>query len=165
MKISQQIKLGSPAKRTLACDLLFVMQRCTILLWPWTLEFGDGHYSNGYSSTPVTEKLRSKDLLCVWAPSFMIVSKFIIMNYFFTDPVASWSVTWTLSTRILKRGFESRLGHGCLFLVSLCCVVLCRYRHCEELITRSKVLPYVVKLIIKPLGWGLLMILSYIWLR
>jgi hypothetical protein len=43
---------------------------------------------------------------------------------------------WALSARTLDRGFESRLRHGCLSLVFLCCVVLCRYRPCDVLITR-----------------------------
>jgi hypothetical protein len=36
------------------------------------------------------------------------------------------------------RGFESRSRHGCLSLVFLCCVFLCRYRPCDELITRPR---------------------------
>jgi hypothetical protein len=36
------------------------------------------------------------------------------------------------------RGFESRSRHGCLSLVFLCCVVLCRSRPCDGLITRPR---------------------------
>jgi hypothetical protein len=51
------------------------------------------------------------------------------------DPVAAWSEVRNSSARTQDRGFESGSGHGCLSLVSLCCVVLCRQRTCEELIT------------------------------
>jgi hypothetical protein len=30
---------------SLAWDPLFVLQRCTILLWPWSTQFGDGDYN------------------------------------------------------------------------------------------------------------------------
>jgi hypothetical protein len=28
----------------LACAPLFMLQRCTILLWPWSMKFGDGFW-------------------------------------------------------------------------------------------------------------------------
>jgi hypothetical protein len=39
-------------------------------------------------------------------------------------PMAARSEAWVLSARTLDRGFESRLGRGCLSLVFVCCVVL-----------------------------------------
>jgi hypothetical protein len=52
------------------------------------------------------------------------------------DPMATRSDTWDLSACKLDRGFESLLGHGCLSLVFLRCVVLCRFRPCDGLIPR-----------------------------
>jgi hypothetical protein len=52
------------------------------------------------------------------------------------NPVVVRSEAWALSAITLDRGFEIRLGRGYLSLVFLCCVVLCMYRPCEELITR-----------------------------
>lgn len=42
-----------------------------------------------------------------------------------------------LRFRTLDRRFEFRTGHGSTFLVLLCCVVLCKSRPCDELITRQ----------------------------
>jgi hypothetical protein len=45
---------------------------------------------------------------------------------------------------LLGRGFESRWGHGCLSVVFLCCVVLCRYRPLRRAYHSSRgVLAYV----------------------
>jgi hypothetical protein len=45
---------------------------------------------------------------------------------------------FSLTLLSADRVFESRLEHGCLFLVSQCCVVLCTWRPCDELITRQR---------------------------
>jgi hypothetical protein len=52
------------------------------------------------------------------------------------DPVAARSEALAWSARTLDRGIKPRLGHGSLSFVSLRCVVLCRQRPCEELISR-----------------------------
>jgi hypothetical protein len=51
--------------------------------------------------------------------------KIIIMSIV-GDPVAARFVACALRACTVDRGFQSRLRHGCLFLVSLCCVFLCR---------------------------------------
>jgi hypothetical protein len=51
------------------------------------------------------------------------------------DPVAARFEARALTARALDRGLESRLGHVCLSFGSLCLVVLCTYRPCDELIT------------------------------
>jgi hypothetical protein len=52
--------------------------------------------------------------------------------------VAARSEAWALKARTLDRVFEFRLGHGCLSLVFLCVVVLCRSRTCDGLINCPK---------------------------
>jgi hypothetical protein len=42
------------------------------------------------------------------------------------DSVNVRAEAWVWSARTLDLVFESRLGHGCLSLVFLCLVVLCR---------------------------------------
>jgi hypothetical protein len=51
---SYRAALKSPVQRCyaascelswLAWDSLFVLQRCTIFPWPWSMQFGDGYYS------------------------------------------------------------------------------------------------------------------------
>jgi hypothetical protein len=53
----------------------------------------------------------------------IVIAMVIIM--LIADLVAMQSKVWVLSTCTVKYGFESRLGHEYLSLVSLCCVVLC----------------------------------------
>jgi hypothetical protein len=47
------------------------------------------------------------------------------------DPVVGRPQARAFSARTLDRRFEPRLRHGCLSLVSLCCVVLCREEPCD----------------------------------
>jgi hypothetical protein len=61
---------------------------------------------------------------------------FRTLNLYSADPVAIRSKAWLVNARKMYRGFLSRFRHGRLFLVYLCCVVVCVYRPCEGLITR-----------------------------
>jgi hypothetical protein len=51
------------------------------------------------------------------------------------DPVVSRSEARVLTALTLDSSFASHLRHRCLSLVFLCCIIVCRYRPCEELIT------------------------------
>lgn len=60
-----------------------------------------------------------------------------------------WSQARDLSARTLDTGFESRLGHGSLYLV----YVLCRYTPCDELINYPRS-PTICRKFMKERGWG-----------
>jgi hypothetical protein len=50
-------------------------------------------------------------------------------------PVVARSQSLALSAPAPDCGFESCLEHGCMSLVSVCCVVLCKEVFCDVLIT------------------------------
>jgi hypothetical protein len=80
--------------------------------------------------------------------------RYLLCSYICADPVAAVPKVRALSLRALDRGFESRFRHGCLPLVSVCRVVLYRYRARNEPITRPRCPTVCRKLIRKALGWG-----------
>jgi hypothetical protein len=62
-------------------------------------------------------------------PTHLLTYPFEFLN---SVTVAAQSEAWVLSGRRRDRGFEPRLGQGCLSLVPLFCVVLCRCRPCTS---------------------------------
>jgi hypothetical protein len=66
------------------------------------------------------------------------------------------SETWALSSLTAYRGFVSRLSHAHLSLFSLYVIVLCRYRPCDELITRPGVPTVCGKLTSERKGEGII---------
>jgi hypothetical protein len=61
-------------------------------------------------------------LLSLISISFVFRNTFIVLFFVLTDP----SGVGLRPLGCWGRGFEYRSGHGCLSLVFICCVVLCR---------------------------------------
>jgi hypothetical protein len=115
------------------------------------LQYSQGHTTNPSNSISLRSILILSSYLLFCLPSFPLPPGFPTKCFAHHSPnlatlmifgacsVAAVSERWAMSARALNRGFETCLGYGSLSLVFLCCVVLCRQRPCDELITGPRI--------------------------